>query len=238
MLMAQASGQGPNPAQLMLNQATDKNIAQNTGMIASQKGINPALATRMAAQNAAGMNQQAAGQAATMGAQQQLGAEGQLGNVYGTMGSQALGMNQNLQNAQSAQNNALVGMQSNLNSTNASAAAANAQEQGQMVGGLLSGAGAAAAAHYGSKAKGGEIPGKAAVPGDSPKNDTVPTMLSPGEIVIPRSVANDPEKAKEFIEHIKKQKLKKSDDGPSYADVLKKHRELGEVLKKCAGGMV
>lgn len=35
---------------------------------------------------------------------------------------------------------------------------------------------------------GGHVPGEAAVPGDSERNDTVPAMLSPGELVIPRSV--------------------------------------------------
>lgn len=37
-------------------------------------------------------------------------------------------------------------------------------------------------------AHGGFIPGKAKVKGDSPKNDTVPAQLSPGELVVPRSV--------------------------------------------------
>lgn len=37
-------------------------------------------------------------------------------------------------------------------------------------------------------ASGGVIPGKAHVPGDSPKNDTVPIRVSPGEAVVPRSV--------------------------------------------------
>jgi hypothetical protein len=35
---------------------------------------------------------------------------------------------------------------------------------------------------------GGKIPGKAAVPGDSPANDTILTPTSPGEVVVPRSV--------------------------------------------------
>lgn len=35
---------------------------------------------------------------------------------------------------------------------------------------------------------GGKVPGKAEVKGDSPTNDTVPAMLSPGEFVIPKSV--------------------------------------------------
>ena len=51
-----------------------------------------------------------------------------------------------------------------------------------------------------SKAHGGYIDGKANVPGDSVKNDTVPIMASPGEIVIPRSAANSFPKAVAFLE--------------------------------------
>lgn len=229
-LQAQAQGVGPNPAQLMLNHSTDQNIKQNAGFLASQKGIDPALAQRLGAQNQANMSQQMAGQGALMGAQQQVTAQGQLAGLYGQQGNQALGMNQNLQNAQAQQNNAIVGNTSNMNNANAGAAAANAAQQGAIAGGFLSGAGAVGAA---ALAHGGPVPGKAKVSGDSPKNDTEPAMLSPGEIVIPRSVANDPEKAKEFIEHIKKQnERKKNPDGPSFGHILKKHRELGELLKK------
>ena len=45
-------------------------------------------------------------------------------------------------------------------------------------------------------AEGGKVPGKASVFGDSIKNDTVPALLSPGEVVIPRSIMNDPASAK------------------------------------------
>lgn len=59
---------------------------------------------------------------------------------------------------------------------------------------------------------GGGIPGKAAVKGDSPKNDTVPVMASPQEIMLPRSVttAKDaPEEAKRFVQAlIEKEKAK------------------------------
>ena len=37
------------------------------------------------------------------------------------------------------------------------------------------------------------------VQGDHPINDTVPAMLSKGEVVIPRSIADDPAKASEFV---------------------------------------
>jgi len=36
---------------------------------------------------------------------------------------------------------------------------------------------------------GGKVPGKEVVPGDSPKNDTVPIMASAGELVVPKSIA-------------------------------------------------
>jgi hypothetical protein len=69
--------------------------------------------------------------------------------------------------------------------------------------------------------KGGTVPGKAQVPGDSEKNDIVPALLSPGEIVVPRTVVNKGSKAvaKFVAETIRKEKgstdkvQKKSDGG-------------------------
>jgi hypothetical protein len=40
-------------------------------------------------------------------------------------------------------------------------------------------------------ASGGVVGGKAVISGDSIRNDTVPTMLSPGEMVIPRSAMSE-----------------------------------------------
>ena len=53
---------------------------------------------------------------------------------------------------------------------------------------------------------GGKVPGHAAVDGDSPKNDKVHAMLSPGEIVVPRSIAPHPEAVKRFVTHLIKNK--------------------------------
>ena len=53
---------------------------------------------------------------------------------------------------------------------------------------------------------GGRVPGQAQVPGDSTQNDTVKAHLSPGEVVIPRSVANSPnapQKAAQFVAQTK-----------------------------------
>lgn len=68
---------------------------------------------------------------------------------------------------------------------------------------------------------GGKVPGKAKVAGDSPKNDTVIAKLSPGEVVIPRSLAEDPERAKKFIEQLKKEKAPKG----GYGKVLEAKRK-------------
>lgn len=46
---------------------------------------------------------------------------------------------------------------------------------------------------------GGKVEGQAQVKGDSAKNDTVPAMLSPGEIVIPRSHVGGPDQAAAFL---------------------------------------
>lgn len=52
---------------------------------------------------------------------------------------------------------------------------------------------------------GGPVPGIPHTPGDSPKNDTVPALLSPGEVVIPRSHAQTPQTAASFIKHLHRQ---------------------------------
>jgi hypothetical protein len=51
-------------------------------------------------------------------------------------------------------------------------------------------------------AYGNKVPGKAEVKGDDLKNDKVPAMLSPGEIVVPRSKASDPDKAAQFAKAV------------------------------------
>lgn len=56
--------------------------------------------------------------------------------------------------------------------------------------------------HIARLSAGSYVPGRANVGGDSKQNDTVPAMLSPGEIVIPRSMANDPDKAAAFARQI------------------------------------
>lgn len=75
-------------------------------------------------------------------------------------------------------------------------------------------------------ARGSEVPGKAKYRGDTRSNDTVPAMLSPGEIVLPRSVAQSPDapdKAKRFVEAIK---TKKKPSPKDYTQALMRLHEL------------
>jgi hypothetical protein len=60
-----------------------------------------------------------------------------------------------------------------------------------------------------SMKEGGKVPGQPEVPGDSPKNDTVPAMLSPGEVVIPRSKVNDEEEFDKFMKEVRMQNMAK-----------------------------
>lgn len=71
--------------------------------------------------------------------------------------------------------------------------------------------------------QGAVVPGKAQYSGDTEKNDKVPAMLSPGEVVIPRSIAqgpNAPQKAAEFMKHLRSPR-------GGYGDVVKARMACG-----------
>lgn len=155
-LQQQAAGQGPNPAQAQLAQATAANTANQASLMAGQRGAsaNTGLIARQAAQQGAANQQAAAGQAATLGAQQQLAAQQNLAGLAGTAVSQQATGIQNLNAAQQAeqqnilnsiaqQNAANVGMTSNINSTNAGVTSQQNSLGSGLVGGALNGIGAA-----------------------------------------------------------------------------------------------
>lgn len=120
-LQQQAAGTTPSLAQLQLQKNNDMAIRQNAGFVASQKGINPGLAARLAAQNEAVMSQQGVQNSAILGAQQQIQAQQQLAGVLG--GERSAGLQNQGQLLQNQQTN-------NARSTS-------------MFGGLLNGAGGA-----------------------------------------------------------------------------------------------
>lgn len=75
--------------------------------------------------------------------------------------------------------------------------------------------------------EGGQVDGKAKVPGDSMKNDTVHAMLSPGEIVLPRTIAHNPEpdRVMAFLNRIRKPKTPHPEDVATVLHALGKVRE-------------
>lgn len=149
-----ASGQGPNPAQATLSNATGQNIANQAALMAGQRGAgaNVGLMARQAAMEGGNLQQQAVGQGASMQAQQALNAIGAAGNIAGQqVGNQMAGTGaynsaaqseqQNLLNAISQANNANVGMQSNINNVNAGLAQTTMGGQQGLLGGLGNAAG-------------------------------------------------------------------------------------------------
>jgi hypothetical protein len=175
-LQAQAAGQGPSVAQQQLQQGTDRNMAGALGLVASQRGMNPGAAARLAGNQLAGINQQAAGQATTARLQEQLAAQQGLAGVSGQMRGQDLDMagqnaqlsqqagqfnagqyNQVLAQAQAAQQARIQQHNAQIAEMERQRQQANQQKFGQIVGGVTSaasgGAGGAASGAGGGVAK-------------------------------------------------------------------------------------
>ena len=176
MLTSQANGGGPNPALEQLNPTTSANINNAAGQVAGTRGLNPALAARLALDAGAGANQQAAGQAATMRAEQTLNAQGLLSQVlaqkqnaglsqFGTAGQLQQGQNAvdvqntlgtNQINAGVASQNAALNL--GAQQINAGVSAQNAQTGAGLLGGALNGIGGAIGKGGGGASQGGEVP--------------------------------------------------------------------------------
>lgn len=209
-LIARSKGEGgPSVAEAQLQQGLDTANANAMGLAAANRGVSPALAARMATQ-AQGQNAMSVNQAAaTLRAQEQLGGDQLLANMM------------------NADRNAR--MQGSALEYKAGNDAANRNA------GMISSIGSALIGGAGM-AKGGKITGGVeVVPGDSPANDVVPTMLSKGEIVIPKSKADDPAKAKEFIDQLMKNKKPKREEKFDFGKLLKTQREILERIKALEG---
>jgi len=139
---------------------------------------------------------------------------GQLGAGLQQQGSQGYTTNTAMQQGQQAmQVGALTGT-----TVNPGLAYAGQQAMGQAVGNSFGQLAGASASMYGKLNgpapvnvslgyEGGKIKGKAMYKGNHPANDTVAAMLSPGEIVVPRTHATSVKKATEFVrKEIKKNK--------------------------------
>ena len=230
--------------QQLLQQGLSKNVGDVRTQLASQVGLSPAIAARMAANKQAELGGQTTQQAGILGLQQQMEAQKQLGGLasgaaqLGSEGAAKIGGQLTQADLESKR------IQAGIAQANQAAIAGDKARTVQAVTGVLGGAaqvGAAAAGaapaltqnpstYAGSDtrgpggssqyaayaAHGGRIGGEAPYAGDTPKNDVVPAQLSPGEIVIPRSAAGSKKAAKSFIES-----LDDWDEEPSYSKVLK-----------------
>lgn len=164
----EAAGKGPNPAMAELAQETGQNVAATNATIAGARGSsgNVGLLARQAAQTGAGIQQGAVGQAATLGAEQQLAAQSaganlannqinQTGQATTNLNSANQGEQGVLQGANTALNSANVSATSNQNNVNAQTAAANQNANSNVFGGILNGASSVLSA----LAEGGEVGG-------------------------------------------------------------------------------
>jgi hypothetical protein len=178
-LNAQALGQGgPSPAELQLAAAMQKANANSAALAASQRGINPALASRLAMTAQSQNNQNLAQQGGILRAQETQQANDLMGRMFASQrGSQLQATQLNQQNNQfrQQQNNNLL-----ASAGNAALTYYTGQKKPETDGGQAPAA----------MASGGVVPGKAKVFGDNKKNDVVPAKLSPGEMVIPRTIVS------------------------------------------------
>lgn len=123
LLQQAAIGKGPSAAQSLLAQAQEQNANAVRSQIASQSGLSPGLAARLASQGVANANLQSARDAAILGAQEQQQARGLLAQAL--MGMR--GQDQSLlgQSAQYAMGQGGLNQQTNL--ANLQAALGNRQ---------------------------------------------------------------------------------------------------------------
>lgn len=242
-MQAQGGGPNPALAQLAntTGQNVSNQAALMAGQ--RGVGANPGLAARNIGQMGAQAQQGAVGQAAALRAQQQLAAQQALQNqqaMLGNLSTQQVGQQQGQAQAHlagSLQNQEQVyGGLANQNKVNAGIAEQNAQTGAKGVSGFLGDVGKVIMKPFGlaeggavpsmpghlsfvgqvlnGMNSGGMVPGQAQNQGDSYSNDVIPAMLSPKEIVLPRSVTlsdDAPDKAKAFVEAIlSKKSLKRS----------------------------
>lgn len=67
---------------------------------------------------------------------------------------------------------------------------------------------------------GGEVAGRATMPGNSPTNDTVKAKLSPGEVVVPRTAMSDDEEFDAFMEKFRPSKRENKAEQPTVVQAL------------------
>lgn len=220
-LEKQTGGQGPSLADAEMRAATNRNLSQLLAATAASRGV-PAQSALMSASGAAGRSlAEATGKARAQ----------EIANLQALRGNTALSQ-QGQDLAQVMQpGQVLAGGELKRFAADVQRVNTNTDAQRRLLGTMI-GMGGQALGSMSSPgggdsnlmfaACGGEVPGYAEG-GDNPGNDVVPAMLSPGEIVLPRSVTkaeNAPAKAKTFVEALMKEKQSDKKSPKSFLDVL------------------
>lgn len=198
-LQQQAAGKGPSVAEEQMKIGVDKANQNASALAAAQRGVSPALAARLAADAQAANSQNVIQQAGALRAQEQLGSQDLIGRMLASQ------RGTNLQAAQLNQQSNQFNTQNRNNMLSALGNAGLMYLGSQGGGGSSQGSGLSNPGLFGGNqqpaqsgnylgdykfSSGGVVPGKSKVAGDSKKNDTVAAMLSPGEMVIPKTVVN------------------------------------------------
>jgi len=236
-------------AQSQFQSGLDQSLRGAMALGQSQPGGGGMGALRSILEAQGGMSGQANAQASQLAAQEQqrdimrqLQAREAAGGIYGSLANQQLQATQLGAGMSEQDRDALMrmeAMRAGVYSSGESARMGKDQFGTQMGMNLIgSGLGSAssligAGAFSGKgKAQGGMIRGH-----DSEQYDKVPAMLSPGEVVLPRSVTQSehPEnRAAEFVKHVRKSKGGKLAKGgkvdSSYSGALAKVKQLKEQI--------
>jgi hypothetical protein len=156
----------------------------------STPGVEAMAARRGIANAQAGVRQRAAGTAEELRAQTRQVAQRELDATLGAQGATDAAQAAEVAAARQARREANAAIYEQAAAKNERIIGAVGQTMATAAGGLSSG---------------GAVPGAPVDPGDSPDNDTVPAWLSPGEVVIPRSVvAQGPDAARDFVAAIQR----------------------------------
>ncbi len=182
--LQQQAASGGGAWEGILKAGTQRADATAQALGQSQPGAGYASSMRTIGNAQAGAEQRAVGEGNTLRAQSQAGAQDQLSNLLASQGDTEA----NQAAAGAAANQGVNDLQRHLNQ----AASSNFENATGAIGNAFTGGGA-------KMSRGGEVPGKPKVFGDSSVNDTVKAKLSPGELVVPRSHADSPEHAEQFI---------------------------------------
>lgn len=236
LLQSAAQGNAPSVAQGILQQGMDQAIAAQMAMANAGNMSNQIVRQRAAADQGANIAQQTANQAGMLRATEMANAR----QAFNQGATQNLGLGIGAQQGTQGLLGQLVGTQGNIAVGKAGieqgAASQSAAARTGLMGGLLNSIGGAAASGLmgGAKpgaapaqmAEGGVVEGKEVVKGDSEKNDIVPTLLSAGEIVIPKSATKDIKTAIAFLEKIMHER------GETPEEEEAEHKDSKETAKK------